>query len=103
VLAATLIVLTAPIVTFLSITLLPAVNNLVTKLTTNNWVKIFVSLVTAFLAGLLAMATADNGTAVISTELLYQWAIIFLGQMLVHRGIYKPTGIPQKLAPSKGI
>lgn len=101
----TILVLSAPIVEFISVFLLPAVNNFVTKITAHDGLKIVVSAVTAFLAALLAAAIAghDDGTAVFTTQLIYQTVFIFLGQMLVHRGVYKPLHVPQKLAPTVGL
>lgn len=103
VLAAVLVTLSAPWVDLIAVALLPAVNNLITKLDANNWVRIFVSLVTAFLAALLTKAMQVDGSAIVSTDLIVQTAIVFFGQMLVHLGIYKSTGLHAKFAPAKGI
>lgn len=102
-LATVILTLSAAAVTFITATLLPVVNNLVTKSSASNGVKVVVSVITAGIAAVIIEAKGGDGSAVISTGLLLHFIALYGWQLLMYLGPFKALGIPQKLAPAKGI
>ena len=102
-LATVILTLSAAAVTFVVSIFLPAVNGVAVKLGASNGVKIVVSMVTAAVAAIIVQATAVDGSAVFTSELLKRALFMYLVQLLIHLGIYKPLAVDAHLFPEKGL
>jgi len=100
-LAATILTLSAPLLTLLSGLAIPLIVGLVTKLEASTGTKSLLTVILAVGAGACQVLVAGGG---ILTEDMVLQATITLGLALgSFYGIYSPLNTDARLAPSKGI
>ena len=82
---------------------LPALTGLATKWNASATVKQVVAIVLAAVSAVIIENTVEDGSAVLSSEVLLDAAILYGVQILSYLGIYKPHEANARLAPSFGV
>jgi hypothetical protein len=95
------------VVRALVVLVIPVLVGLVTKASASDRVKAVVTIVLAGVGTLIVQATADDGSAVISAVMAWDWLVTTALAVAAYLGILKPVvgngDLNSKLAPSKGI
>jgi hypothetical protein len=78
---------------------IPLVLGVLLKPTNPEWVKVLAGGVVAGIATLITEAIRDDGTAVLSQEMLVQFAVQWIGVIATYLGVWKPLQINRKMGP----
>jgi hypothetical protein len=103
-----LVIISAPVVTFIVALLVPIVNGLFTKYSLSGAVKGFITLVMNTVVAFITTNASDTGASVFSMQTLYTAAVGFVISVAMYMGIYKPakltsSSLSGKLSPDKGL
>jgi hypothetical protein len=82
---------------------IPSAVGLITKVSAPPIIKQAFAIVFSALASFIALSTQQDGTSVFSKEGVLAFLLALGIQLMTHFGVYKPLGIPQKLAPNSGV
>ena len=83
--------------------LLPALTGLLTKWNASATVKQVVAIVLSAVSAIIIENTVEDGSAVLSSEVLLDAAILYGVQILSYLGLYKPHEASARLAPRFGV
>lgn len=98
-----MITLNAIFVTSLIGVLIPVAVGLLTKLKASSSLKAVLNIVLSAVQSLIVSSMIDGGGAIISKNTFILWVLSLIVSVASYTGIYKPTGISQKLLPNSGL
>lgn len=85
----------------------PIATGILSHITASVRVKAIVALVLSGVGTLVANATAVDGSAVLSVQMLADWAMVLVGSIAAYLGVLNPIvgngALNEKLAPNFGI
>lgn len=84
------LVLAAPLVTIIVSLLIPLVNGLITKTTTNAGVKAIITIVLNAVSALITTGLLADGTAAFSSTTLFTWLVGTIISIASYVGLWKP-------------
>jgi hypothetical protein len=97
------LVVNAQLVTLALAVVIPFLVSLVTKWSAPAWLKIGANVALSAVGAAITLSMTTDGTAVLSRQTLVLFGEQFLAALLVYLGVFKPTGVSAKLAPTFGI
>lgn len=104
---ASVLVVSAPLVSLVAALLIPIANGLLTRWTLAGWIKGTITLAMNAVSAAFATALRDDGTAVFSYPTLWTLVTGFVVSVAIYHGIYKPAGLTSnaggRLTPNRGI
>lgn len=98
-----MITIDAVFVTAIVGVLIPIFVGLVTKLKASSSIKAVISIVLSAVQSLIVSSMIDGGGAIISKNTFILWVLSLIVSVASYVGIYKPTGISEKLLPNAGL
>lgn len=94
--------LTPTVMSILSAAVVPLLVGLVTKYKASSGLKAILFLALSAVSALVSQVVAASGTFTLEA-LLKSFAITFGLGIAAHYGLYKPSGVSEKLLPEKGV
>ena len=97
------LLITANIVAILLGLVIPVATETVTRCAASPTVKRAVTIVIAAFAVLISSNIADSGTAIISGQNFFDWALATAIATLSYLGVWKPAGLKGAILPQAGL
>lgn len=82
---------------------LPILNGFLIRTTMPEALKVSIGIVIAGAAALIANAMLDDGSAVLSWDMLTQFALVYGAQIAAYLGVWKPVEINERTGPGLPI